>query len=211
MPETNQPLWPSLLPPRHSRPSPAACRGSRRHRAAAATAACRPPTATVRAGWSLGSKNQRRWTSVRKVSLEWDDEWDFRKEWIKSTLFSELARCQSNLTELSRLLQSLEILQRTQSAPNFTDMQVKHTPECKHSNTLREVKDKNVVHTSLICYFLTERYAASEKFLFILIWDKDITFGFSKDVFSLFICRGWVMQQTHLSFAKPELGAHVWI
>lgn len=38
---------------------------------------------------------------------------------------SELARCQSNLTDLSRLLQSLEILQRTQSAPNFTDMQVK--------------------------------------------------------------------------------------
>ncbi|XP_043987504.1 oxysterol-binding protein-related protein 6 isoform X2 [Gambusia affinis] len=36
----------------------------------------------------------------------------------------ELAGCQSNLTELSRLLQSLEILQRTQSAPNFTDMQV---------------------------------------------------------------------------------------
>ncbi|KAM4608814.1 oxysterol-binding protein-related protein 6 isoform 2-T3 [Polymixia lowei] len=36
----------------------------------------------------------------------------------------ELARCQSSLTELSRLLQSLEILQRTQSAPNFTDMQV---------------------------------------------------------------------------------------
>ncbi|KAF7215808.1 oxysterol-binding protein-related protein 6 isoform X2 [Nothobranchius furzeri] len=36
----------------------------------------------------------------------------------------ELARCQSSLTELSRLLQSLEILQRTQSAPNFIDMQV---------------------------------------------------------------------------------------
>ncbi|XP_062313773.1 oxysterol-binding protein-related protein 6 isoform X4 [Osmerus eperlanus] len=36
----------------------------------------------------------------------------------------ELSRCQSNLIELSRLLQSLEILQRTQSAPNFTDMQV---------------------------------------------------------------------------------------
>lgn len=35
----------------------------------------------------------------------------------------ELARCQSNLTDLSQLLQSLEILQRTQSAPNFTDMQ----------------------------------------------------------------------------------------
>ncbi|KAM6979213.1 oxysterol-binding protein-related protein 6 isoform 1-T1 [Tautogolabrus adspersus] len=35
----------------------------------------------------------------------------------------ELARCQSNLTELSQLLQNLEILQRTQSAPNFTEMQ----------------------------------------------------------------------------------------
>ncbi|XP_066201145.1 oxysterol-binding protein-related protein 6 isoform X4 [Saccopteryx leptura] len=36
----------------------------------------------------------------------------------------DLAHCQSNLVELSKLLQSLEILQRTQSAPNFTDMQV---------------------------------------------------------------------------------------
>ncbi|XP_068602806.1 oxysterol-binding protein-related protein 6 [Brachionichthys hirsutus] len=35
----------------------------------------------------------------------------------------ELARCQANLSDLSRLLQSLEILQRTQSVPNFTDMQ----------------------------------------------------------------------------------------
>ncbi|XP_031414992.1 oxysterol-binding protein-related protein 6 isoform X2 [Clupea harengus] len=35
----------------------------------------------------------------------------------------ELAHCQSSLIELSKLLQSLEILQRTQSAPNFTDMQ----------------------------------------------------------------------------------------
>uniref|UniRef100_A0A4W4FGE4 Oxysterol-binding protein n=1 Tax=Electrophorus electricus TaxID=8005 RepID=A0A4W4FGE4_ELEEL len=35
----------------------------------------------------------------------------------------ELAHCQSSLMELSRLLQSLEILQRTQSAPSFTDMQ----------------------------------------------------------------------------------------
>ncbi|CAL8369877.1 unnamed protein product [Arctogadus glacialis] len=35
----------------------------------------------------------------------------------------KLARCQSSLIELSKLLQSLEILQRTQSAPNFTDMQ----------------------------------------------------------------------------------------
>ncbi|KAM9085378.1 oxysterol-binding protein-related protein 6 isoform 5-T5 [Megaptera novaeangliae] len=36
----------------------------------------------------------------------------------------DLAHCQSNLMELSKLLQNLEILQRTQSAPNFTDMQV---------------------------------------------------------------------------------------
>ncbi|XP_056610294.1 oxysterol-binding protein-related protein 6 isoform X4 [Triplophysa dalaica] len=35
----------------------------------------------------------------------------------------ELAYCQSSLLELNQLLQSLEILQRTQSAPNFTDMQ----------------------------------------------------------------------------------------
>ncbi|KAM9085379.1 oxysterol-binding protein-related protein 6 isoform 6-T6 [Megaptera novaeangliae] len=35
----------------------------------------------------------------------------------------DLAHCQSNLMELSKLLQNLEILQRTQSAPNFTDMQ----------------------------------------------------------------------------------------
>ncbi|KAG5213692.1 hypothetical protein JEQ12_009478 [Ovis aries] len=35
----------------------------------------------------------------------------------------DLAHCQSNLVELSKLLQNLEILQRTQSAPNFTDMQ----------------------------------------------------------------------------------------
>uniref|UniRef100_A0A672RET8 Oxysterol-binding protein n=1 Tax=Sinocyclocheilus grahami TaxID=75366 RepID=A0A672RET8_SINGR len=34
----------------------------------------------------------------------------------------ELAYCQSSLLELSQLLQSLEILQRTQSAPNFIDM-----------------------------------------------------------------------------------------
>ncbi|XP_072333255.1 oxysterol-binding protein-related protein 6 isoform X2 [Scyliorhinus torazame] len=36
----------------------------------------------------------------------------------------DLAHCQSSLVELNKLLQNLEILQRTQSAPNFTDMQV---------------------------------------------------------------------------------------
>uniref|UniRef100_A0A8C6TPK5 Oxysterol-binding protein n=1 Tax=Neogobius melanostomus TaxID=47308 RepID=A0A8C6TPK5_9GOBI len=44
----------------------------------------------------------------------------------KAKVRSCLARCQSNLTDLSRLLQSLEILQRTQSAPNFIDMQVNY-------------------------------------------------------------------------------------
>lgn len=52
-----------------------------------------------------------------------------------ANVFSELARCQSNLTELSRLLQSLEILQRTQSAPNFTEMQVKSTHTLTHTCT----------------------------------------------------------------------------
>uniref|UniRef100_A0A8C7HCR3 Oxysterol-binding protein n=1 Tax=Oncorhynchus kisutch TaxID=8019 RepID=A0A8C7HCR3_ONCKI len=47
----------------------------------------------------------------------------------------ELARCQSSLIELSKLLQSLEILQRTQSAPNFTDMQVTHTQTDRHTQT----------------------------------------------------------------------------
>ncbi|XP_063789453.1 oxysterol-binding protein-related protein 6 isoform X3 [Pseudophryne corroboree] len=36
----------------------------------------------------------------------------------------DLAQCQSNLIELNKLLHNLEMLQRTQSAPSFTDMQV---------------------------------------------------------------------------------------
>ncbi|KAM4698573.1 oxysterol-binding protein-related protein 6 isoform 1-T1 [Rhinophrynus dorsalis] len=35
----------------------------------------------------------------------------------------DLTQCQSNLIELSKLLHNLEMLQRTQSAPNFIDMQ----------------------------------------------------------------------------------------
>ncbi|XP_018091434.1 oxysterol-binding protein-related protein 6 isoform X1 [Xenopus laevis] len=35
----------------------------------------------------------------------------------------DLAQCQSSLIELSKLLHNLELLQRTQSAPNFIDMQ----------------------------------------------------------------------------------------
>uniref|UniRef100_A0A8C9WLI1 Oxysterol-binding protein n=1 Tax=Scleropages formosus TaxID=113540 RepID=A0A8C9WLI1_SCLFO len=49
----------------------------------------------------------------------WLQEWEEMDKCAE-----ELAHCQSNLIELSRLLQSLEILQRTQSAPSFSDMQV---------------------------------------------------------------------------------------
>uniref|UniRef100_A0A7N8XU16 Oxysterol-binding protein n=1 Tax=Mastacembelus armatus TaxID=205130 RepID=A0A7N8XU16_9TELE len=64
---------------------------------------------------------------------------------------TELARCQSNLTELSRLLQSLEILQRTQSAPNFTDMQVKQKRTCTDTT---ESRGSNSVRVSFRGFFL---------------------------------------------------------
>lgn len=51
-----------------SRPSRAACRGSRWRLVAAATAACLPPTVTARARWLLGCRSQRRWTSAQRVS-----------------------------------------------------------------------------------------------------------------------------------------------
>uniref|UniRef100_A0A8C7HC55 Oxysterol-binding protein n=1 Tax=Oncorhynchus kisutch TaxID=8019 RepID=A0A8C7HC55_ONCKI len=54
---------------------------------------------------------------------------------LSSLAVTSLARCQSSLIELSKLLQSLEILQRTQSAPNFTDMQVTHTQTDRHTQT----------------------------------------------------------------------------
>lgn len=58
----------NLLSP-NSRPSPTACHGSRQPPAAAATtAACLPPTATAKARWWLGCRNQRRWTNVQRVS-----------------------------------------------------------------------------------------------------------------------------------------------
>ncbi|KAL4656673.1 oxysterol-binding protein-related protein 6 isoform X5 [Arapaima gigas] len=48
----------------------------------------------------------------------WLQEWEEMDKCAE-----ELAHCQSNLIELNRLLQNLEILQRTQSAPSFSDMQ----------------------------------------------------------------------------------------
>uniref|UniRef100_A0A8C6JCQ6 Oxysterol-binding protein n=1 Tax=Melopsittacus undulatus TaxID=13146 RepID=A0A8C6JCQ6_MELUD len=52
----------------------------------------------------------------------------------------DLAHCQSNLVELSKLLQNLEILQRTQSAPNFTDMQVRKLRHVPFSATMSPVR-----------------------------------------------------------------------
>uniref|UniRef100_A0A8C5NDB5 Oxysterol-binding protein n=1 Tax=Gouania willdenowi TaxID=441366 RepID=A0A8C5NDB5_GOUWI len=57
----------------------------------------------------------------------------------------ELSRCQSNLAELRRLLQSLEILQRTQSAPNFADMQSNYVELSKKEKRLnRRWRTKSV-------------------------------------------------------------------
>ncbi|XP_066544713.1 oxysterol-binding protein-related protein 6 isoform X2 [Amia ocellicauda] len=67
-----------------------------------------PTSTTLPASYSNGQSKVAAW-------LQESEEMDKCAE--------ELAHCQSNLIELSRLLQSLEILQRTQSAPNFTDMQ----------------------------------------------------------------------------------------
>ncbi|XP_041119756.1 oxysterol-binding protein-related protein 6-like isoform X4 [Polyodon spathula] len=67
-----------------------------------------PSTGSLPASYSNGQSKVAAW-------LQESEEMDRCAE--------ELANCQSGLVELSRLLQNLEILQRTQSAPNFTDMQ----------------------------------------------------------------------------------------
>uniref|UniRef100_A0A8C1TZI7 Oxysterol-binding protein n=1 Tax=Cyprinus carpio TaxID=7962 RepID=A0A8C1TZI7_CYPCA len=73
----------------------------------------------------------------------------------KSTcvFISELAYCQSSLLELSQLLQSLEILQRTQSAPNFTDMQVyQHTTHTHtHTHTETTAVSRCLVYLYRLC------------------------------------------------------------
>ncbi|XP_033859846.2 oxysterol-binding protein-related protein 6-like isoform X2 [Acipenser ruthenus] len=68
-----------------------------------------PSTSSLPASYSNGQSKVAAW-------LQESEEMDKCAE--------ELANCQSGLVELSRLLQNLEILQRTQSAPNFTDMQI---------------------------------------------------------------------------------------
>nr|XP_060635724.1 oxysterol-binding protein-related protein 6 isoform X3 [Anolis sagrei ordinatus] len=55
----------------------------------------------------------------------------------------DLAHCQSNLVELSKILQNLEILQRTQSAPNFTDMQA-NCVDKKDKRVTRRWRTKSV-------------------------------------------------------------------
>ncbi|KAJ8352007.1 hypothetical protein SKAU_G00234830 [Synaphobranchus kaupii] len=71
-------------------------------------AKAKPSSSSLPASYSNGQSKVAAW-------LQESEEMDKCAE--------ELANCQSSLMELSRLLQSLEILQRTQSAPNFSDMQ----------------------------------------------------------------------------------------
>ncbi|XP_073489926.1 oxysterol-binding protein-related protein 6 isoform X2 [Aquarana catesbeiana] len=57
----------------------------------------------------------------------------------------DLAQCQSNLIELSKVLHNLEILQRTQSAPNFIDMQANCVDMSKKDKrTARRWRTKSV-------------------------------------------------------------------
>ncbi|XP_063285852.1 oxysterol-binding protein-related protein 6 isoform X2 [Pelobates fuscus] len=57
----------------------------------------------------------------------------------------DLSQCQSNLIELSKLLHNLEILQRTQSAPNFIDMQANCVDiSKKDKRTARRWRTKSV-------------------------------------------------------------------
>uniref|UniRef100_A0A674E7J9 Oxysterol-binding protein n=1 Tax=Salmo trutta TaxID=8032 RepID=A0A674E7J9_SALTR len=72
-----------------------------------------PRDATIRTSSSLPAS----YSNGQSKVAAWLQE---SEEMDKCT--EELARCQSSLIELSKLLQSLEILQRTQSAPNFTDI-----------------------------------------------------------------------------------------
>ncbi|XP_034284289.1 oxysterol-binding protein-related protein 6 isoform X3 [Pantherophis guttatus] len=55
----------------------------------------------------------------------------------------DLAHCQSNLVKLSKILQNLEILQRTQSAPSFTDMQA-NSVDKKDKRVTRRWRTKSV-------------------------------------------------------------------
>ncbi|XP_074974083.1 oxysterol-binding protein-related protein 6 isoform X3 [Caretta caretta] len=61
----------------------------------------------------------------------------------------DLAHCQSNLVELSKLLQNLEILQRTQSAPSFTDMQEGPALKGQFSTTRRRQRLAAAVATTV--------------------------------------------------------------
>ncbi|KAM3916132.1 oxysterol-binding protein-related protein 6 isoform 1-T1 [Leptodactylus fuscus] len=57
----------------------------------------------------------------------------------------DLSKCQSNLIELSKLLHNLEMLQRTQSAPNFIDMQANCVDMSKKDKrTARRWRTKSV-------------------------------------------------------------------
>uniref|UniRef100_A0A8C9W9Z8 Oxysterol-binding protein n=1 Tax=Scleropages formosus TaxID=113540 RepID=A0A8C9W9Z8_SCLFO len=78
-----------------------------------------PPASRPESPHSSAGSLPASYSNGQSKVAAWLQEWEEMDKCAE-----ELAHCQSNLIELSRLLQSLEILQRTQSAPSFSDMQV---------------------------------------------------------------------------------------
>uniref|UniRef100_A0A8C5HQ74 Oxysterol-binding protein n=1 Tax=Gouania willdenowi TaxID=441366 RepID=A0A8C5HQ74_GOUWI len=76
-----------------------------------------PPSAAMESPHSSSNSSLPSYSNGQSKVVAWLQE---SEEMDKCA--EELSRCQSNLAELRRLLQSLEILQRTQSAPNFADI-----------------------------------------------------------------------------------------
>ncbi|XP_023657457.1 oxysterol-binding protein-related protein 6 isoform X5 [Paramormyrops kingsleyae] len=103
------------FPPPASRPESPQLATSAGHEAKAKPTSLpwQPPAPSSSSG-SLPASYSNGQSKVAAWLLEWEE---------MDKCAEELAHCQSNLIELSRLLQSLEILQRTQSAPSFSDMQ----------------------------------------------------------------------------------------
>ncbi|XP_031661333.1 oxysterol-binding protein-related protein 6 [Oncorhynchus kisutch] len=112
----------SPIPHPHPAPSPAAGQHEVKSPAAPSSSTSLPPWQSPAAPSTRSSLPASYSNGQSKVAA-WLQE---SEEMDKCT--EELARCQSSLIELSKLLQSLEGLQRTQSAPNFTDMQVPSLP-----------------------------------------------------------------------------------
>ncbi|XP_023657455.2 oxysterol-binding protein-related protein 6 isoform X3 [Paramormyrops kingsleyae] len=114
------------FPPPASRPESPQLATSAGHEAKAKPTSLpwQPPAPSSSSG-SLPASYSNGQSKVAAWLLEWEE---------MDKCAEELAHCQSNLIELSRLLQSLEILQRTQSAPSFSDMQVPLNARLHSSN-----------------------------------------------------------------------------